>query len=63
MGGSERLGRAPVAAHLSLCSRWSFEMAEVPERRRSNRGNICSAVNQSNVGWLMLLPLPHRRSI
>lgn len=25
-------------------------MADVPERERSNRGNICSAVNQSNVG-------------
>lgn len=32
------------------CPRRSCAWADVPERERSNPANICSAVNQSNVG-------------
>lgn len=38
--------------------RRSLQIAGVPRRRRSNRGNICSAVNQSNVGRCRLSPPP-----
>lgn len=48
----------PRACNQSECSppplarrlRRGPQIAGLPRRRRSNRGNICSAVNQSNVG-------------
>lgn len=51
---------APPASPLLFARRprWSLEIAAVPRRRRSNRGNICSAVNQSNVGRCRLPPPP-----
>lgn len=50
--GPQPIRRLPAASppQLACRPRRSPQIAGVPRRRRSNRGNICSAVNQSNVG-------------